>query len=180
MDCWRGKRPIAQSGRDWVRIGPDAPAIGEQLEKKQPEKDQAVQLGDVNGAGAVAALLRVIANADASVRQRVRAASTVLAYKTEDDGAVELAKQYLQLVASSADAAIDHKIEAAEQLRKCESRRILPEIVRPNYIDNAEPAEPSPIPIPELLRQRREYSDRMQAKMAEQLREERVKYGWET
>ena len=85
-----------------------------------------------------------------------------------DESVVEFTKKFLQSICTS-DVAADHRVEAAGLLRRCESPRVAPETVRPSYREE-EPAEP-PVPLLELVKQRRERADRMQAEMIRQ-------YGW--
>jgi hypothetical protein len=86
-----------------------------------------------------------------------------------DASVVEFTKKFLQSICTGADVATDYRVEAAGLLRRCESPRIASETVRPAYRET-EPAEP-PVPLLELVRQRRERADRMQAEM---IRE----FGW--
>jgi predicted RNase H-like nuclease (RuvC/YqgF family) len=104
---------------------------------------------------ALSSLVRIVGDNTASTRQRIRAAAAVLGYKTEGDIA-QFVKKYLKSVCESTDIATDYRIEAGELLRRHEAPRIAPETVRPAYRDeNAGPREP-PVPLLELVRQRRE------------------------
>ena len=125
---------------------------------------------DVNETGvAIPSLIRIITDGASTTRQRLKAAETILSYKVSDASVVEFTKKFLQSVCTGADVAIDYRVEAAGLLRRCESPRVVSETVRPVY-RQAEPTEP-PIPLMELVRQRRERSDKMQEQM---IRE----FGW--
>ena len=126
-----------------------------------------------NGANiALSSLIRVVGDASASPRQRIRAAAAVLGYKAPDDTA-EFVKRYLTSVCENIDVSVDHRIEAGELLRRHEAPRVMSEIVRPNYPDddNAEPPEP----LKDLVARRRERADRMEREMVEQMERERLR-----
>ena len=149
-------------------------SIGEGLEKDRLEhlaNSQAVQIeemkgeieclrewsagSDANGAGiAVAALVRIVADGNATARQKIKASSTILSYKTQDDAVVEFAKKYLQSVCGDLGVAVDYRIEASEALRRSEDPKLMPATERPPV--RTDPAEPNPIPLRELVAQRRE------------------------
>jgi hypothetical protein len=123
---------------------------------------------DGNGKGVgLSSLVRIVGDSAASTRQRIKAAAAVLGYKAQADVS-EFVRKYLRTVCESTDIATDYKIEAGELLRRHEAPRVTPDSVRPSYRDSdtVEPTEP-PIPLLELVRQRRERSDRMQAEMIE-------------
>jgi hypothetical protein len=67
------------------------------------------------------------------MRQRLKAAGTILGYKVHDEGVVEFTKRFLQSVCTSADIATDYRIEAGELLRKHEAPRIASETVKLSY-----------------------------------------------
>ena len=93
--------------------------------------------GGANGAGvAVSTLAQIVSDNAAGMRQRLKAASAILAYKVQDDDVVEFTKRFLQSVCISTDIATDYRIEAGELLRKHEAPRIMSEIVRPTYREN--------------------------------------------
>jgi hypothetical protein len=60
-------------------------------------------------------------------------ATGILSYKVSDASVVEFTKKFLQSVCTGADVAIDHRVEAAGLLRRCESPRVTPESVHPAY-----------------------------------------------
>jgi hypothetical protein len=92
--------------------------------------------GDADGAGvAVSSLTQIVADSSASMRQRLKAAATVLGYKVRDDGVAEFTKRFLQSVCVDADIPIDYRIEASELLRKHEAPRVVSETIRPSYRD---------------------------------------------
>lgn len=116
---------------------------------------------DVDGIGvAIPALIRIISDSSSTMRQRIKAASTILNYQVQDSEVTTFVRGFLESVCTNTDVATDHKLEALEQLRRHEAPRVAPETVRPAYDDN-DNAEP-PIPLKELVRQRRERADRME------------------
>ncbi|MGC2081598.1 MAG: hypothetical protein WA728_37385 [Xanthobacteraceae bacterium] len=173
-------------------------SIGEQLEKAQLEKDrleylagsQDQQVGELlgelerlrdwtgseaNGEANVAlsSLLRIVGSTNASMRQRLKASAAILGYETHDDGVTEFVKKFLGSVCADVDTAVDYRVEAAELLRRHEAPRVTPENVRPAYRNDDVPAEPPPVPLMELVRQRRERQYRLERERQDRLERER-------
>ena len=85
---------------------------------------------------ALSSLVRIVGDSAASLRQRLRAAAAVLAYKVQDAAVIEFVRRFLESLCADADTAIDHRIAAGELLRKHEAPRVMSEIVRPAYREN--------------------------------------------
>ena len=98
------------------------------------------------------------------IRKRLKAADGLLTYKTPQDVA-ESAKVFLTSIFTDHEQNIDHRLAAITALRRSEDARIMPPIERPStrIDDNAEP----PIPLLELVKQRRERQDRMEREALE-------------
>ena len=98
-----------------------------------------------------------------SIPKRIQAAEGLLAYKSPQDVA-ESAKLFLASIFTDAEQNIDHRLAATTALRRSEDIRIMPPIERPPPARTV-PAEPKPIPLRELVRQRRERADRMELEL---------------
>jgi hypothetical protein len=102
----------------------------------QELRDQLEDLRDWTDSGtnstAVASLLEILTDASTTVRQKLRASNVILSYKVEPRiGA--FVKAFLESVCGDTSILTDYRVEAAEQLRKCEGApRILSAIERPN------------------------------------------------
>jgi hypothetical protein len=91
---------------------------------------------DANGGGvAIPSLVKIVADSASTMRQRLKAASTILAYRVQDSSVVDFTKRFLQSVCTSTVVATDHKLEASELLRKYEAPRVA---LRPDYRDGDE------------------------------------------
>jgi hypothetical protein len=119
---------------------------------------------------AVSNLAQIVNDNTVNMRQRIKAAGAILGYKVQDNGVTEFVKRFLESVCANVDIPTDHRIEAGELLRRSEDAKIMPLIERPAPV-RTDSAEEPPIPLLELVRQRRERADRMQAEMIRQ-------YGW--
>lgn len=83
---------------------------------------------------ALPSLARIVGDSTASTRQRIKAAAAVFAYKVADSEVITFVRRFLESVCTSSDIGnIDHKVEAAELLRRHEAPRVTPDSVRPNY-----------------------------------------------
>ena len=160
-------------GLDKDRLEYLASSRAQQIDKLQDEVERLRDWSggdDANGSGvAIPSLIRIITDSASTMRQRLKAAETILSYKVGDASVVEFTKKFLQSICTGADVATDYRVEAAGLLRRVEAPKIQPGTVRPTYTE-PEPEEP-PIPLKELVRQRRERADRMQAELIRQ-------YGW--
>ena len=160
-------------------------SVGDNLEKDRLEylansraqqvtelQDKVERLLDWSNGGdagvALPSLIKIVGDDTASVRQRLRASACVLAYKADNE-ATAFVRKFLESVCANADGPnIDYRIEAGELLRKHEAPRVVSESVKPSYRES-EPEKPV-IPLRELVRQRRERADRMEAEMIRQYR----------
>jgi hypothetical protein len=113
---------------------------------------------------AIPSLIRIITDSASTMRQKLKAAETILGYKVSDASVVEFTKKFLQSVCTGADVATDHRVEAAGLLRRCESPRVAPETVRPSYRES-EPAEPVE-PLADLVARRRARQDAYERELA--------------
>jgi hypothetical protein len=104
-------------------------------EQIQDLRDEVESLRDwANGTNGIAlgSLVRIVGDSSATVRQRLRAAGAVLAYKVDPDVS-EFTKRFLESVCEDLDVLVDYRIEAGELLRKCEGApRIMSAIERPD------------------------------------------------
>ena len=115
--------------------------------------------GNANGV-ALSNLLQIVSDGAASVRQKLKAAAAILGFKVEDPGIIEFTKRFLESLCANPDIATDYRVESAALLRQHESPRIKPDSAPPTYREEpADPAEPPPIPLRELLVERRAYCD---------------------
>ena len=113
---------------------------------------------------AIGALVVIMSDPTLPIRKRLKAADGLLTYKTPQDVA-ESAKVFLTSIFTDHEQNIDHRLAAITALRRSEDARIMPPIERPStrIDDNAEP----PIPLLELVKQRRERQDRMEREALE-------------
>jgi len=72
---------------------------------------------------AIAALLDIMADAEAPLRRRIEAASGLLDYEAPEE-AVEVAKAFLTSVFEDADQHVDFRLDALKLMRKAEARKI--------------------------------------------------------
>ena len=72
---------------------------------------------------AIAALLEIMADAEAPLRRRIEAASGLLDYEAPAE-AVEIAKAFLTAVFEDADQHVDFRLDALKLMRKAEARKI--------------------------------------------------------
>ena len=126
--------------------------------------------GDASAGVAIPTLAKIVGDGSASMRQRLKAAAAILGYKLPDDDVAEFTKRFLQSVCTSADIATDYRIEAGELLRKHEAPRVAPETVRLVYQE--EPKGEPPIPLQELVAQRRARADALEREMMLQMERE--------
>ena len=120
---------------------------------------RAIAAGEAAGP-AIGALVAIMSDPAVSIPKRIQAAEGLLAYKSPQDVA-ESAKAFLALIFMDPDQNIDHRLAATTALRRSEDVRIMPPIERPPArTDNS--AEPPPIPLAELVAQRRARADRME------------------
>jgi hypothetical protein len=96
----------------------------------------------------------------------------LLAYKTPQDVA-ESAKLFLASIFTDPEQNIDHRLAATTALRRSEDVRIMPAIERPPARTDVDAAE-KPIPLRELVAQRRARADRMERELIEATNRERL------
>ena len=85
--------------------------IGELEEKIEYLRDWSS--GDDNETGvAIPSLIKIITDRASTVRQRLKAAETILNYRVSDSGVVEFTKKFLQSTCMDAEVAADHRCEA--------------------------------------------------------------------
>jgi hypothetical protein len=125
---------------------------GSRLEQIDQLRDQLDDLRDwASGTNGVAlgSLVRIVGDSSATVRQRLRAAGAVLAYKVDPDVSA-FTKRFLESVCENVDVLVDYRIEAGELLRKIEGA--------PRIMASIERIDPAPVPDvdPEKEREERE------------------------
>jgi hypothetical protein len=140
----------------------------EVVNRRLTSSRKAIIAGEAAGA-AIGALVVIMSDSTLPIRKRLEAAEGLLAYKTPQDVA-ESAKVFLTSIFTDPEQNIDYRLMAITALRRSEDARIMPPIERPSPV-RTDTAEEPPIPLLELVRQRRERADRMQAEMIRQ-------YGW--
>jgi hypothetical protein len=133
-----------------------------EIDRLRGEIESLRDRGGNNGV-AIKSLVHILTDGDATVRTRLRAASTVLAYKVLDAEVNGIATAYLEALCANVDVPADLRIEASETLRKYEAPKILPEITRPSYRPE-QPAEPVE-PLADRVRRMRAYDDRVSAEI---------------
>jgi hypothetical protein len=121
---------------------------------------RAIAAGEAAGP-AINALVGIMSNSTFSIPKRIQAAEGLLAYKSPQDVA-ESAKLFLASVFSDPDVNVDHRLAATRALRKSEDVRIIPPIERPLPRTDVDPEAPKPIPLAELVAQRRARADLME------------------
>lgn len=140
----------------------------EATNRRLVDSRKAIAAGEATGT-AISALVAIMSDPTISTRGRLQAAENLLTYKAPQVIA-ESAKLFLASIFTDPEQNINHRLAATTALRKVEDARIVPATERPPArTDNAE--EP-PIPLLELVRQRRERADRMEREMALQLERE--------
>jgi hypothetical protein len=85
-----------------------------------------------NGGVAVSSLVEIVGDPSATLRQKLRASATVLGYRVQDAGVIEFVKRFLERLCANARISADYRVEAAEQLRRCQDPKIMPQIQRPD------------------------------------------------
>jgi hypothetical protein len=78
---------------------------------------------------AVDTLIRIMTNPDIIMRRRIRACETIIGYRVPG-AIVDACKQFLVSVYSNPSAAVDHQLEASDLMRRLESPKVSPQIVR--------------------------------------------------
>ena len=121
---------------------------------------KAIVAGETAGP-AISALVEFMSDPTISIPKRLQAAEGLLAYKTPEDVA-ESAKLFLASIFTDPEQNIDHRLAATTALRRSEDVRIMPPIERPPPRIDVDPAAPPPIPMAELVAQRRARADRME------------------
>ena len=162
---WKLPQTPAEEMLDRDRL---AHVVNTQAAELEGLRGEIARFSDANGAGvAVGALVKIVGDGNATPRQRIKAASTILGYRTQDDDVVQLAKKFLQSVCTDIGVAIDYRIEASEALRRSEDPKLVPVIERPARAEsvNAEPV----VPLAELLLERKRYCDEMTAQIAAEM-----------
>lgn len=87
---------------------------------------------------AIAALLEIMANADAPLRRRIEATEGLLAYEAPQD-AVDQAKAFLTTIFEDAQQHVDDRLDALKLMRKAEARKITaPTVTAENTSANRE------------------------------------------
>jgi hypothetical protein len=140
--CWKEPRSTGEAvGLDKDQL---EYLVDSQLQRIAGLQSQVERLRDwssgSNGEAniALSSLVRIVSDSTASVRQRLKAASAILAYQVPDMGVVEFTKRFLESVCASTDISnVDYKVEAAELLRRHEAPRIASESVRPSYRESS-------------------------------------------
>jgi hypothetical protein len=132
---------------------------------------KAIAAGEAAGP-AISALVEIMSDPTISIPKRLQAAEGLLAYKTPQDVA-ESAKLFLASIFTDPEQNIDHRLAATTALRRSEDVRIMPAIERPPARTDVDPAE-KPIPLRELVAQRRARADRMERELIEATNRERL------
>jgi hypothetical protein len=132
---------------------------------------KAIAAGEAAGP-AISALVEIMSDPTISIPKRLQAAEGLLAYKTLQDVA-ESAKLFLASIFTDPEQNIDHRLAATTALRRSEDVRIMPAIERPPARTDVDPAE-KPIPLRELVAQRRARADRMERELIEATNRERL------
>jgi hypothetical protein len=142
----------------------------EQLEKRNRQLNasrKAIVAGQAAGT-VIGSLVEIMLDPAHSTRARLQAAENLLAYKTPPDVA-ESAKVFLTSIFTDPEQNIDHRLQATKALRSSEDVRIMPPIERPARTDDFAKAEEKPIPLKELVAQRRAYCDSLTDKIAREM-----------
>ena len=131
----------------------------EAVNRRLTSSKKAIAAGEAAGP-AISALVMIMSDRTLSTRARLQAAENLLAYKTPPDVA-ESAKVFLASIFTDPQQNVDYLLQATTALRRSEDVRIMPPIERPAPVtrDDAEP----PIPLMELVKQRRERAELMRA-----------------
>jgi hypothetical protein len=110
----------------------------EQLERLNDMR-KAVAAGQATG-GAIGTLVEIMLDTTTTMRGRLQAAESLLAYKTPENIA-QHAKQFLSSVFLDKEQNLDHRLAATQALRRAEDVRLMPPIERP---DPAPPRDVDP------------------------------------
>jgi hypothetical protein len=160
----------------WANPASTGAAQVEQPEEVQIELDTP-RISGTNGV-AIEHLTEIIANPDATLRQKLRASALLLTYKSDHDTSV-FARRFLAKVAARSDTPIDYKLEALEQMRRSQGDPML----RPSIERVAAPSPPRDREAEEAERRivserRRKHIEEQAAKDQQRLREEWKQQGW--
>jgi hypothetical protein len=115
---------LERAKREASRLGHVADLQTEQIEELRGEVESLRDLASGTNGVAVSNLVRIVADSNASPRQRLKAAGVVLGYRVQDPGISEFVKRYLETMCESADN-IDYRIEAGELLRRAQGDTML-------------------------------------------------------
>jgi hypothetical protein len=92
--------------------------------KQLSSSRQAIAAGKAVG-GAVAALTAIMSDQNINIRRRLAAAGNILGYRAPQ-AVVEAAQLFLASIYSDTTQNVDHRLAAAETLRKCQEARVRP------------------------------------------------------
>jgi hypothetical protein len=148
----------------------------------QELRSQMEDLRDWSGGGngtALASLLRIVSDNGATIPQRLRASSVVLAYKVEPRVST-FVQSFLESVCENDSVLADHRIFAGELLRKCEGT---PRIMSP--IERPDPSPTVPVDreaekaaLAEEHERRRKHIEEQAIKDKADLEEQWRQFGW--
>jgi hypothetical protein len=128
---------------------------------------------------AIEHLTRIVADPASSVRQRLKAISILLNYRTDHD-TTEFARAFLERVVSDPDISVDYKLEGLELLRRSQGDPML----RPS-IEKLTPSTPPRDREAEeaerrrVAERRKRHLEEQSIKDRERLRQEWKEHGWQ-
>ena len=126
----------------------------ESINRRLTSSRKAIAAGN-SAAPAIAALVGIMSDPTISTGKRISAAQSLLEYKSPQDVA-DGAKAFLASVFADPEMNVDLRLAATTALRRSEDVRIMPPIERPPPVARTD--EPAPIPLDQLIKQRRERS----------------------
>jgi Fe2+ or Zn2+ uptake regulation protein len=148
-----GKVGVSEAEQTRLELLVDTQA-GE-IQELQDQVDTLLAGSGSNGV-AIEHLTRIVADTGATVRQRLRACSILLNYRSDPD-TTAFARSFLEKVVSDPATPVDYKLEGLEQLRKAMGDPQL----KPSIVKLAPPSPPSD-PVKEAEERRIEFERKKQ------------------
>jgi hypothetical protein len=179
-DSWRepevsiGEK-LERSKRETSRLEHIAGSQAEQIEELQSEVENLRNwASDGSNSVAVEHLTKIVSDTSATVRQRIRACTLLLNYRSDHDTSA-FARSFLEKVVSDPATPVDHRLEGLEQLRRAAGDPQL----RP-VIEKLTPPAPPVDPVKEKMEREAEHlRKRQHIERQAALDQEELKREWE-
>jgi hypothetical protein len=134
---WKAALPFIEDGQERDQLVCAMELQAEKIERLEIRNRQlrsakkAIASGETAGS-TVATLVQLMADTSLPPRRRLQAAQLLLGFKSPPD-IQQHTKQFLHSVFLDKDAHVDHRLLAAETLRRAEDVKVSPAVERPDY-----------------------------------------------